>query len=427
MSSRSAADRSRGVSLVEAMVSLLLFTIVMIVALSLLFSMKSFADRQQVKTSARQEARRATDYLASLVAGATDLNDASDPPSPNAIVSWYARGPASTPVQASYNNLPLGSAFGEPGTDIVSLAVPANPIRVPFTRWPGQQSASTAWLDYREGCPDDDALRRNFLALTGADSTGNQAKSGVLSVVDANGTWSYYQITRYLQFDCSSVSAATGLPDPIHVVANPGLSDGVNPPGGQPTLVPPVFLAGGMRFVSFRVRRGGDGVPNLEQKQGLFDPATDAPGTAFTPIVPNVEGFQVAYLYGESPDGSGRTIFNTFDPALGADVPVPDIPGLGNNGVPPQGTGSLFDVTRVLGLRVSITARSAPLRFGARSVSVRRGGETLTNSRPRSEDRPGAGPDEFEVPGAAAGARVGDFDHHRMTSTLLIRNRMLGN
>ena len=52
------------ISLSEAMVSLLILTIVMIVALTLLFSMKSFAERQQVKTAPRQTSRRAIDYLA---------------------------------------------------------------------------------------------------------------------------------------------------------------------------------------------------------------------------------------------------------------------------------------------------------------------------------------------------------------------------
>jgi hypothetical protein len=426
MCSRSTAERDRGTSLLEALVSLLVLTMVLIVALTLLFTMRSFADRQQVKTSARQTSRHAIDYLGSIVAGATDLNDSAVPPSPNALVNFYARGAANVAVQASWNDLPVGSAFGEPGTDILTLALPTDPVRVPFTKWPGKLHASTAWLDYREGCPSDADLERNFLALTGARGTGGSAKSGVLTVVDANGSWAYYQITGYQKFDCDSVNPATGLPDPVHVVANPGLSDGVNPPGGEPDLVEPVFLSAGMRFVSFRVRRDANGVPNLEQKQGLFDPATDNPGNAFTPVVAGVEDFQVAYLYGESPDGSGRTIFNTWDPEKEEAVVVPDVPGANNNGVPPQGTGSLWDISRVIGLRVSVTSRSAALRFKTRQISVRGGAETTTNARPRSEDRPGAGPDDFEQPAATSGARVGDFDHHRMTSTLLMRNRMLG-
>ena len=92
MSAKCASKSRRGISLSEAMVSLLILTMVMIVALTLLFSMKSFAERQQVKTAPRQTARRAVDYLSSFVAGATDLNDRADPPSPNAIVTWISAG-----------------------------------------------------------------------------------------------------------------------------------------------------------------------------------------------------------------------------------------------------------------------------------------------------------------------------------------------
>lgn len=375
MSARSRSSRLRGVTLSEALVSLLILTMVMIVALTLLFTMKSFAERQQAKTAPRQTARRAVDYLSTFIAGATDLNDDATPPNPNAIVTWYSVPGAGGPAvkQASFNNLPVGSALGEPGTDILTIALPVSAEKVPFTQWSGT-AHTTDWLDYRDGCVGTDGtatMTQNFLQLTGATGAS----------------------------------------------------------GSEPTLAPPVFLCAGMRFFSFRVRRDGNGVLNLEQKAGLFDPATDNPGNAFTPIMPDVEDFQVAYLYSQSPDGSGRTIFNAWDEATASAVGIPadgSIP-TGSGGVPYQGTGSLWDVANVSGLRVSVTARSAPLRFESRKISVRRGNETLTNVRPRSEDRADAGPDDFEAPAATSGPRVGDFDHHRITSTVLIRNRMLGN
>lgn len=426
MFARSGSRRRRGVSLSEALVSLLILTMVMIVALTLLFTMKSFGERQQVKTAPRQTSRRAIDYVGAFVAGATDLNDRAALTSPNAIVTWYALGGANTPTQASFNDLPVGSPLGEPGTDIVTVAAPTSPVGVLFTKWPNKTHTDTAWLDYREGCPVNADLEANFRALTGSHSTGGgPAQSAVLVAYDANGAWRYYQITEYKAFDCSSVDAATGLANPVQVVANPSATDVVNPPGGEPDLIEPVNLAGGMRFVSFRIRRDGNGIPNLEQKQGLFNPGTDNPGTAFAPIMPDVEDLQVAYLYSQSPDGTGRTVFNTYDASTNSVVLVQNVAA--NNRVPPQGTGSLWDVSRISGLRVSVTSRSAPLRFETSKISVRRGATTVTNGRPRSEDRAGAGPDDFEVPGATAGLRVGDFDHFRMTSTLLIRNRMLGN
>jgi hypothetical protein len=406
------------------MVSLLIFSMVMIVALTLLFSMKSFAERQQVKTAPRQTSRRALDYLSTYIAGATDLNDNASPPSPNAIVTWYAQGNSNTPVQASYNNLTASqSALGEPGTDIITLALPIDPFKVPISRWVGWQHAANLYFNYQEGCNVSTAtMEANFRQLVGADNT-NQAQSMILTLVDVDGRWAYYEITGFQLFDCNGTDP-DGNPATVHVVSNPGQSQRLNPPGGHPELNEP-FLAGGMRIYSFRVRRDGNGVPNLEQKLGLFDPATDNPGTAFTPIMPDVEDLQVAYLYSASPNGTARTIFNTFDPATSANVLVT---GTGN--VPPQasfgGAATAWDITMVSGIRLSVTSRSAPIRFEAGKISVRRGTRTASNARPRSEDRAEALPDAVD-PGGATGARIGDFDHHRMTATILLRNRMLGN
>ena len=428
---------SRGFSLIEMVVSLLILVMVMIVALSLLFSMKSFAERQAVKTAPRQTARRAVDYLSFFVAGATDLNDTASPPSPNAIVTWFSKpqgGGKNILKQASFNNLKSTApenTYGEPGTDIISLAVPVDPLSIPFTKWPGKLHGATAWINYTIGCPDNAALEANFKKMTGAhlNAKGNEV-SDILTVTDAVGSWAYYQITSYQQFVCGSVDSQTGEPDPIHVVANPGGSatdgtDPINPPGGEPDLIEPVALGGGMRFYSFRVRRGVDGVPNLEQKQGLFDVDYDTPGNNFVPILPDVEDFQIAYLYSLPPDPTKTTtVFNTTD-SSGTLVEVDD--GAAGQHVPPQATGSTWDIANVAGLRFSITARSQLLRFTTAQISRRRGTATETNFRPLSEDRAKADPDDYEVPGATAGDRVGDFDHFRMTSTLLLRNRMLGN
>jgi hypothetical protein len=437
MFARFRSKPTRGVSLSEAMVSLLILTMVMIVALTLLFSMKSFAERQQVRTAPRQVSRRAIDYVSTYVAGATDLNDTATPPSPNAVVTWYSRPGVAAPVvkQASYNNLPLGSSFGEPGTDIITLAFPTSTEKTPFTQW-DDPTDPMDWLDFRTGCSGADGtgtigtedMKEAFLRLSGATGASGAEKSSVLTVIDANNNWAYYQITKYDAFACGARSAGGDL-NSVKVTADPIATERVDPVTGEPALVTPVFLCPGMRFFSFRVRRDGNGTLNLEQKQGLFDPDTDNPGTAFTPIISDVEDFQVAYLYSTSPDASGRTVFNTWDEATSSDVLVPTNAALptGSGGVPYQGTGSLWDVTNVSGIRLSVTSRSAPVRFEARNISVRRGTATATNARPRSEDRPGAGPDDYEAPGASTGPLVGDFDHFRMTSTILIRNRMLGN
>lgn len=434
MFARFRSKRVRGISLSEAMVSLLILTMVMIVALTLLFSMKSFAERQQGKTAPRQTSRRAIDYLSTYIAGATDLNDNGTTPSPNALVTWYAAGNSNSAVQASYNNV-TNASLAEPGTDIITLAAPIDPFMVKISNWVGWQKAANLYFEYTEGCPSDATMRANFLQLTGASSDGNDAQSVILTLVDKNGQWAYYEITGYQDFSCTpkqAIDPVTGEVNMynVHVVSNAGQSQRINPPGGHPNLVDP-HLAGGMRIYSFRVRRDANGVLNLEQKQGLFNPATDNPGTAFTPIMPDVEDLQIAYLYSRPPDPAtfpGRTVFNTFDPATGTDVLVP-----ATGGVPPQaaqgGAVTPWDITMVSGIRISLTSRSAPLRFEARNASARRSASTtaiMSSARPRSEDRAPAAANAAD-PTGPTGVLIGDFDHHRMTSTVLIRNRMLGN
>lgn len=434
MSARFRAKRFRGVSLSEAMVSLLILSMVMIVALTLLFSMKSFAERQQVKTAPRQTSRRALDYISTFVAGASDLNDIATPPNPNAIITWYAQGKNKVnPVlmQASYNNLTTAqAAFGEVGTDIITLAAPIDPFRVPISRWVGWQHAANMYFNYTDGCPNTALMQENFMRLTGATGPIGQEQSIILTLVDVDGRWAYYEITGYQSFDCTPKTVTIDgqtLAYNVHVVSNPGQSQHINPPGGHPELNDPA-LSGGMRIYCFRVKRDGNGVPNLEQKQGLFDP--DNPDVGFTPIIPDVEDFQVAYLYRTSPNASGRTIFNTFDPPSGLNVLIPETGNVPSQAGPGAGmnptTPTVWDVTNVIGLRISITSRSQPLRFESRNISVRRGPSTFTNARPRSEDRLGALPTALDT-ASATGPRIGDFDHHRMTATILVRNRMLGN
>ncbi len=68
------APPRRGFTLLEAMVSLLLLVIVLVVAMTMLFQMRAFAERQQYFMLPRQTARRAADYLSYYFAGASDVN-----------------------------------------------------------------------------------------------------------------------------------------------------------------------------------------------------------------------------------------------------------------------------------------------------------------------------------------------------------------
>ncbi len=125
MSRRSNAERrpagaSRGFTLVEALVSLFILSVVMALALTLLVAMRSFAAKQQNFTQPRQISRSAVDYLGFYLAQAADLNVTENGPvNPNALIMYYSFGKdaasgGSTPVQASYNN--LSAAASDSGT-----------------------------------------------------------------------------------------------------------------------------------------------------------------------------------------------------------------------------------------------------------------------------------------------------------------------
>ncbi|MFI5120601.1 MAG: prepilin-type N-terminal cleavage/methylation domain-containing protein, partial [Thermoanaerobaculia bacterium] len=81
---------ARGFTLLEAMVSLLLLVIVLVVAMTMLFQMRAFAERQQYFMLPRQAARRAADYLSFYFASASDVNYIdTDRPNPNALIMTY--------------------------------------------------------------------------------------------------------------------------------------------------------------------------------------------------------------------------------------------------------------------------------------------------------------------------------------------------
>jgi hypothetical protein len=132
---------------------------------------------------------------------------------------------------------------------------------------------------------------------------------------------------------------------------------------------------GAVRYICFRVKNN-----QLQQRWGLFDPSS--PDTGFVPLLDNVEDMQIAYIY-----DNGTVVNNAVPPQVG-----------------PNGTPTATDVTHVVGIRLTVTARSDRLPV------------TLTHrnrfGRPAAEDHP-----------------AGDLDdryHYRLTTTLMVRNRTLG-
>jgi len=107
--SRSKRPRARGFTLIEALISLVLFVVVMVVALALLFTMRSFADRQAYYTAPRQAARRAIDYVGGFAESATDMNTntAQNKYNPDALPTQIKLGGKNQtiPVNLAYDNL----------------------------------------------------------------------------------------------------------------------------------------------------------------------------------------------------------------------------------------------------------------------------------------------------------------------------------
>ncbi len=391
--------------------------IVLVISFSLLFGMRAFARRQQTFADARQTARRAVDYLSYYLRGASDMNSAGVT-TPNALVMYVQTG-SGTNVQVSYDNVGSGATdpanAADTGTDILTLGFAQNAVAIPISYWNPQAQpipkAANAYFDFRMGCDgsgNEDVINlRLFEQATGCtggacDGTSPCCESGILTLVDSNGNWTYYQITNYQASNCAG---SVGLPpgDPsaqtIHVTNTPGQSDGINPPGGPQTLSRPISIMAGVQYFAFRVLNH-----QLQQKTGLFDKTgfsgpADTPGTAFQPLLDNVEDLQFAYIYDDG------TIANSSSATR---LPVAD------NYIPEQNTPALRtakDITHVVGMRVTVVARSStPLP--AFQVSGNKypllGAEDHTPTQP------------------ASGSSLYRYYRYRLTNTVMLRSRMMG-
>jgi type II secretory pathway pseudopilin PulG len=421
---------ARGFTLLEAMVSLLLLVIVLTVAMSMLFQMRAFAERQQFYMLPRQTARRAADYLSYYVAGASDLNDRTSPrTSPNALVMYYNVGSPGVPIQASYDNLDgseagnaitvpnVSTKFGDLGTDVITLIAPTSPAKyLAAPTFGGLGAGIDFYFNFRGGCATNDTANLDaFKTATGFDGT----QSALLTLLDRNGDWIYFQIPSagYLTDGlCSDVTTYRN----IHVRADTQSATLPAPPNGTASLADPVSLVTGIQVISFRVLTDpADNVPKLQQKLGLFDPATDNPGTAFVNVMENVEDLQVAYVYAVEPVSGAGTFWNTATQVLTDPGRVPPQAGPASA---PGGT----DITNVIGVRFSITSRSPRLGLGAQQLTNVGSDQSLASTtslhfRPASENHA-----VTMDPVHPTRPLYDLFDHYRATSMLMLRNRTLG-
>jgi prepilin-type N-terminal cleavage/methylation domain-containing protein len=408
MSSNCRSKRAEdGFTLIEVTVAITVLVIVLVLSLTLLFAMKSFAQRQQSFAEPRQTARRALDYLSYCVRGASDMNmsDATSP-MPNAIICYYSLN--GVPKQATYNNV-TDSNLADLGTDIITLAKPApGGMAIKIVGWTGSASATSISALFTQGCGSSNDNATNlaqFKQLMGYDTTSSA--SSLFLIYDPAGFWQYYQITSPT---CTCSNASLTIPNVISMTGAPGgvSSLNLNPPGyisprdltcggGEPC-----YMTAGEQFLTFRVRTV-NGTPRLEQlvlPNRLFDSAQDNPGNAFTPLLDGIEDLQIAYIYGDG------TVWNTSQRELvSSGQSDPD-------GVPNQqiqsATPKTYDAVNVRGLRISVVARS-------------------TQSLPTSLGGPPAAASAIASPEDSTVAYPQGFYHYRLTATVMIQNRILGN
>jgi len=386
------SKREKGFTLIEATISMALLLIVLLMSMTFLITMRTFAQRQEMFAQPRQSARRAVDYIAQYLRGATDMNYAAQ--SPNAVVCWYNSG--GNTLQATFNNI-ANAAYGDVGTDMISVAVPTWDATAPSPATfylPANSNASA--LTFTAGCGsagiDTTANLALFKSLTGAHTEGGVLVSNLLTVADSSGAWTYYKITAYpTTCSCSGTSNVSVTSNPTTVIA---------PPGGAPTSMSNPNLMF-VQYASFRVKNA-----QLQQKTDLFDPANAVSNEAaedalFNTLLPDIEDLQIAYIYD---DGN---VYNAKSTAWSSTNPGGLMATTGN--VPtqagPSGAAGALDATSVIGLRVSIVARSS-------QISDTWSATQNFYFRPASEDR-------------AAGSADRRF-HYRLTSTVLLRNRALG-
>lgn len=397
-----------GFTMIEMLVAMTILIVVLVLSFTLLFSMQSFAKRQQLYVEPRQTARRGVDYLTYFIrnAGARVTSGNSG------LVAWTntadtQHNSVGTMTQVSYDNITgneLGNttqtntvnglpwsttAFGDIGTDIISVVLPAGDFSIPVKKYQGGTggAAATMFVNFSKGC-DDDALNLQLFKDECQCDCGTY-----INVFDDKGTVITAQLDPVNNGgNCNGLSSMCGQGQ-IKLIFNSGLSP-YNPPGAFPQLDCPVCNIGSMQYASFRVKN-----KQLQQSSSVFQTTnTDA---SFSPLLDGVEDMQIAYIFD---DGT------VWDDRAGHRLPAPATVSGASGGIPlpPIAAGPPIQddphgVSHIRGLRISLVA-----------VSPSAIPQLFTNRyfKPAVENGT-QGPND-------------NFYHSRLTATIMIRNQMLG-
>ena len=388
---------SRGFTLIEVTVAMTVLVIVLLLSGTLLFSLKSFAQRQQAFADPRQSARRAIEYLSYSIRGATDQDMVvSTNLSPNALVMYYSQGTSTK--QASFDNV-TDATIANLGTDIITVGLPSPGSQsVTIYDWVGDATGATFKANYQCGCSSDSANLASLQSLLGYNS--GTTRSNLFTIYDPAGAWQYYDVKAGGYVSSTCANAGSNPAKVVSLQCATGGASGDNPPGGYKALscsnASPCFMSAGVRFVTYRVRTS-NGVPRLEQSSDatrIFDAAVDNPGASFTPLLDNIVDLQIAYVFDDG------TVWNTSQARLDST----NYPGY----VPAQDAtpSKARDVTNVTGLRLTVVARSSS-PFG---VAIGRAGKVAPVTPPEN----------------STVVYSNTFYHYRLTSLVMLRNRTLG-
>lgn len=394
-----------GFTLTEVLIAMTILIVVLVLSMSLLFSMRTFAWRQQMFAEPRQRGRQAVDYCSGNLRTA-GMQGPVSPRFAGIIIPylWYSNNGnpnTATQRQTMWNNVDpaVDGPVADPGTDVICFHRPINDSGILISRWPGFQHAATMDASYSKGCPDDCTNLLMFLQESGA-----LAYPHICTLLDSIGQSTVVQFDPWQESSpgdpCypaprnnSITSNCSQTNEEIKIMISP--SSLYNPPGGHPELVPPVYIAAA-ETMTLRVKNN-----QLQQKLNpiVYDPGN--PATAdlgFIPLMDDVVDLQIVYYYRD-----GQTWNNTVASPMptmfnGRNVAIPNVPD--------PTLADAFSASNVLGVGIHVVTRSPqPAPFGmARPVE-----------RPWVADNP-----------RPNGYQRDRFFYQASFSNAMIRNRILG-
>jgi hypothetical protein len=373
-------SRNLGFTLTEVMISLLVLIIIMVLSMSLLFSLRGFGLRQRLFAEPRQSGRQGVEYIAENIRQAAIISRSI--PGGQGVIVPYVNG-----VQASWNNCAT-PAIADRNTDVICVNRPQGSSTYQVVAWPGSIGNQTIQISYTKGCPDNASNRSKFLdevqATTGKHTVMLVDQSGSVLLDDINWNGS----------NPTSVCAGSSPNYTGSLLTIPGNIYKLY--AAAPTMVEPVYVTPSP-FVTLRVKNG-----QLQQKFGCMDAAN--PDVGFTPLMENVVDLQFTY-YMQSGAIFNNTAANRFT---------------GANQIPNDvNLADALSCSNVLGVGIYLVTRSAQMA-------------PLTMARPHpfplSADRTAAPTVDaggyFNDP--AMNLRRDRLFYYQANTNAFIRNRILG-